>query len=243
MRTRSLLLALAAPLAVVPAAQAQAPGLGQIVSSLPAAAPSGGGVVDAATGSAGGLLAGAAPGVAAALAHTLGARGGDQQPRPGDPPPAGEGDDAPALESGVLDFAVGSLIAAAPPIGSTVGVDGTPPSLRVQVVSTLRQVHRSGSLKLLVRLDEAGIVALGGTLRPGRRAAGTRGRHSRALIRVPPTLLAFRRRGALTVSVQLGRQARRTLRRSRSARLSVVAVASDAARNQTPARRRLHVKR
>ena len=75
-------------------------------------------------------------------------------------------------------------------------------------------------------------------MRPGFRfvkkgAKTPKGKHSRALIKFGPTPLAFRQAGKLQITVKLGLNARRTLARSRNARIGVAMVAADVRRNQT----------
>jgi hypothetical protein len=90
-----------------------------------------------------------------------------------------------------------------------------------------------------VTLDEPGVVALRGAVRPGAARAfsgRTPGyRHPRATIGFPSVVLAFHRPGTLVVNLRLTKAARRTLNRSRDARLTVPLVAADGARNQVTA--------
>jgi len=130
--------------------------------------------------------------------------------------------------------------------GTTVAVDGSPPKVTFTLLTRLRTVVRGQRLRVRVTTDEPGVVALRGDVKPGlkrrtarpkaRRAPGTPPaaayRHSRTAIKVPTAVLAFRRAGSLTVSIKLGTAARRTLNRSRNARLTLAYVAADALRNQ-----------
>lgn len=224
---------------------------GQIVSTVAAPAGYDGGVVTQATG-AGGLLTGGAPGLVPQLDQALG--GG--RPRPTGPPAAGpeagggaggtgggqpqaSGQGGPVMDGEVLEFALVSLRA----IGAAYALDYTAPRIRGRALSTIRDVRRDGRLRLLLRIDEPAVVALRTNVRPGRRARRATGRHSRNLIRVPPTMLAFRRRGSLRVDVRLDRDARRRLGRSRDARVQLLAIAVDAGGTQAPVIRKLHVRR
>jgi hypothetical protein len=117
----------------------------------------------------------------------------------------------------------------------TILVDSRPPVTGVKVLSKARQVGKTGKLRLRISSDEPGIVALGGTVRPGiaRKVHGHRLRHhSRKPIHLPSAVLAYRKAGALKVAIQLSRKAQRNLRRGYNARLSLALVALDVARNQ-----------
>ncbi|HEU4978274.1 MAG TPA: hypothetical protein VFT42_05225 [Solirubrobacteraceae bacterium] len=130
--------------------------------------------------------------------------------------------------------------------GATV-VDVRAPKARVTLLSRLRRVGRTGKLRLRISLDEPGIVALRGTLKPGLRRklprALRRQRYSRRSTRIPSTVLAYRRAGSLTVTIAVSRTAERMLNRARDARLDLRLLAADVARNQAGARVLRHVRR
>src|SRR4051794_8565470 len=206
---RSTLLALAGALALVPAAQAQ----------LPLPLPGAGGAVDQVTGLVGGLAPAAPAPVQDALDQLL--AGG-----------------LPTLDPGALDGLLGSLglpaangnRAGAPgialPAGTVVGatngvVDGRAPTATVTVLSHLRVVRRTGRMVVRVTSSEPSVVALAGTLRPGmrRRRYGRTGTGFRSPVKVKRALLAFRRAGALRVTISLSRSVQKRLGQARDARL------------------------
>jgi hypothetical protein len=127
-------------------------------------------------------------------------------------------------------------------------LDGRPPVTKVKVLSKLRQVGGAGKLRLRISSDEPSVVAVGGTIRPGiRRKLATRKAraqaYSRKPIRFPAVVLAYRKAGALTVTIQFSRAAQKTLNRARNARTSVALVAVDVARNQLSRTAKATVKR
>ena len=130
-------------------------------------------------------------------------------------------------------------------------VDAAAPDMSVTVASTLRQIHKTGSLRLRVRSSEPGVAALGGAVRPGtayrkpkkKTARTSAARHSRKVIKFPAAVLAFRKAGELQVTVKLGRVARRNLGASRNARISVATVSADRYRNQASDTIRRTIKR
>jgi hypothetical protein len=239
---RTSLIATAGALVLAPAAHAQ----------LPLPLPDGTGTVDQVTGLVGGL-APAAPGPVQDALDTL-LNGG-----------------VPTLDPGVLDGLLGAI--GAPPGGARTGtptaggaaggvvgsgvsggiVDGRAPTVSVQVLSHLRTVRKTGRLVLRVGASEPAVVALAGTVRPGKqlRAKKQRGAREKARaaasfrrpIQVKRALLAFRRQGALRVTISLSRTAQRRLGRARDARLSLAVYAVDVARNQAVRQLKRHVKR
>ena len=145
-------------------------------------------------------------------------------------------------------------------VGGTtaIGPDGNPvvdaaaPNAKVRVLSRLTQIRKTGSLRLEVSTDEAGVVAMSGAIRPGlavkskkksKRARAAAVKHSRKLIKFPAAILAFRKAGKLQVTVKLGRTARSTLGRSRDARMSIATLAADLARNQVVSQAKHKIKR
>jgi hypothetical protein len=137
-----------------------------------------------------------------------------------------------------------------PSAGSTAGgttVDARAPKARMTLLSRLRRVGRTGRLRLRISLDEPGIVALRGTLRPGPRRhlprALRRQPYSRRAVRIPATVLAYRRAGSLVVTIAVSRTAERMLNRARDARLDLRLLAADVAHNQAGSRVLRHVRR
>lgn len=117
----------------------------------------------------------------------------------------------------------------------TVVVDKRPPNTSVRVLDTNRRVGRTGRLRLQISSDEPSVVALVGTVTPGR-AWHLRGRarklHSRKAIRIPKVLLAYRKAGALRLTIQFSRRAQRNIRGSYNTSVRLTLVAVDTARNQ-----------
>jgi hypothetical protein len=117
----------------------------------------------------------------------------------------------------------------------TVVVDKRPPNTTVKVLDRNGKVGRSGKLRLQIASDEPSVVALVGSVKPGR-AWKLHGRakklHSRKAIKIPKVMLAYRKAGALRLTIQFSRRAQRNIRGSynSSVRLSLFAV--DVARNQ-----------
>ena len=130
--------------------------------------------------------------------------------------------------------------------GATV-VDVRAPKARVTLLSRLRTVGRTGRMRLRISLDEPGIVAMRGTLKPGLRRklprALRRQRYSRRSTRIPSTVLAYRRAGSLTVTISVSRTAQRMLNRARGARLDLRLLAADPAHNQAGSHVLRHVRR
>ncbi len=234
------------------------PPLGTIVTqtgaTLGGLVPGVGGVVTGATGSVGGIVDAIQGTVTGALDESLsGVIGG------------GGG----ALAPDVLLTLLGTLVAnssAAPgtpgvggpaaggPIvlaGGSIGpggaiLDASAPRPTVTVVSKLRQIAKTGKLRLKIRSNEPGIVALAANVRPGtavRKKGAAPRKHSRKLVKIPQIVLGYRRAGTLAVTVRLSRSAQRTLGRSRNARMSVATIAVDLFRNQDSDRDKLKIKR
>jgi hypothetical protein len=235
---RPTLLATAGALALAPAAQAQ----------LPLPLPDATGTVNQVTGLVGGLAPAAPAPVQDALDALL--AGG-----------------LPSLDPGAVDGLLGTIgvpaaggsRAGAPGIGAagtvlgaTGGVvDGRAPTVTVTVLSHLRVVRRTGRMVIRVASSEPSVVALAGTVRPGQRLRAKKANKRtaraaasfRALIKVKRALLAFRRQGALQVTISLPRSAQRRLGQARDARLSLAVYAVDVARNQVTRNLKRHVKR
>jgi len=117
----------------------------------------------------------------------------------------------------------------------TVVVDKRAPTTKVTVLNRNRTVGRSGRLSLRISSDEPSVVALVGTVKPGRawhlsrRAAK---RHSRKTIKIPKVVLAYRQAGALKLTIQFSGRAQRNIRQSFNSNMKLTLVAVDVARNQ-----------
>lgn len=109
--------------------------------------------------------------------------------------------------------------------------DGRAPKVVVTALSRLGSTGRTGKVKLRVTSSEPSVVVLGGTIRPGKARKGSV--NSRKPIHFRAVTLAFRKAGALQVTVVLSRKAQRHLGAARDGRLSVQALAVDLARNQS----------
>jgi hypothetical protein len=133
-----------------------------------------------------------------------------------------------ALSDSTLQMLLQVLVVPAPDAAA----DTVAPTARITVLSRLRQIARTGSLRLLVTTDEPGIVAVGSSVRPGPALRGRSHGHSRRVVRWPSTVLTFRSAGALRLTLKLDRRARIALGRSRDARLKVGTIAADVRRNQ-----------
>jgi hypothetical protein len=233
----------AAPVPVsVPAAGGVVPTVVQTAGGLPVV----GGVVSGVAGSAGGVITGVQPAVAGTVGAAVGTvLGGVGAPgAPGAPGTPGGGSlPADAMDS-LLAAALGGAAAGGVYGGDgTVVIDAVAPTVRVRVLSRLTQIARTGSLRLEISSDEAGIVAVAGSVRPGPGTRGHTRHHSRTLIRWPSTILGFRSPGRLQVTIKLTRTARMTLGRSRDASVGVATVAADVRRNQRSAYKRLALRR
>jgi hypothetical protein len=218
------------------------PNLGTIITStgqtLGSLIPGLGGVVTGVTGVVGGLVGGVQDTVTGIVDQTLGGVIGGTT--------TGSGS---LLPTNVLNPLLGTLLhSSLPKPGATVPtapivltggkigpngavVDASAPRPSVKVISRLKGIGRDGKLRLEVRTDEPGIVAVAGTVRPGDAVKKT-AKHSRRLIKVPNVVLAYRKAGRLVVTVKLSRAAQRALGTSKNARMSVGTVASDLFRNQ-----------
>jgi hypothetical protein len=127
------------------------------------------------------------------------------------------------------------------PDGSVV-VDKRPPTTTVNVLTRNRTVGRNGKLSLKVTSDEPSVVALVGTVKPGRKWH-TRGKsHSRKTIKIPKVVLAYRNAGALKLTIQFSRRAQRNIKRSFNSTMKLSLVAVDVARNQVTRKMRRVVK-
>lgn len=131
------------------------------------------------------------------------------------------------------------------PSGGPGAADRSAPVVTVRVVSRLAHVARTRRLRLEVRSEEAGVVALASTIRPGvkRRSVAKGVKHRRSVIHVPTVVLAFRQAGTLTVELRLKAADAARLGRSRDGRMSVGLLTADVARNQRSERFKRHLRR
>ena len=117
----------------------------------------------------------------------------------------------------------------------TVVIDKRPPTTKVTVLDRNRKVGRNGKLRLQISSDEPSVVALVGSVKPGR-AWKLHGRakklHSRKAVKIPKVLLAYRKAGALRVTIQFSRGAERNIRGSYNSTVRLSLDAVDVARNQ-----------
>jgi hypothetical protein len=261
----SSVLALGAGATVVAApAQAQLlggllPNIGTIITgtgqtlgnTLNGILPGVGGVVTGVTGTVGGVVGGVQDSVTGLVDQTLsgvldGGAGG-------------------LLPGGVLDNLLGTLLGnssgvpgasgnGAPIVlsGGTVAtangifLDASAPRPTVKVLTKLKSIGSNGKMRLEIKTNEPGIVAVAGSVRPGTRIAkgAKKGvKHSRKVIKIPSIVLGYRKAGKLTVTVKLSRAAQRTLGKSKDARMSVGTVASDLFKNQDSDNVKLNIKR
>ena len=202
-----------------------------------------GGAVTGVTGTVGGLVTGTTSTVTGALQGTL-----DQV----------TGTAGGLLTPSLLDQLLAPLTgsAAGAPIPGSTGstgsspyamVDARSPNAQFRVLYGLKNVGRTGKLRVRVSLDEPGVVIFSPTVRPGRqtkaaRRAHRRARYSRRPIHFPTAALAFRSAGALRVTIRLSRRVQRRLGQARDGRMALALVTADLARNQSATRqkKRLH---
>ncbi len=226
--------------------------LGGVVNGI---LPGTGGVITGVTGTAGGVIGGVQDTVSGVLDQTLGGVIG-----------GGGG----ALPDDVLGSLLGTLLAnssAAPgtpgfggpnaggPIvlsGGTLGpngivLDASAPRSTVTVLSKLKQVGKTGKLKLRIKTNEPGVVAMKSNVRPGATVKAKKGaktaKVSKKLIKIPQIVLGYRRAGTLDVTVKLSRAAQRSLGKVKDARMSVGTIAVDVWKNQDSENTKLKLKR
>jgi hypothetical protein len=234
------------------------PNLGTIITNtgatLGSLIPGLGGVVTAVTGVVGGVVGGVQDTVVGVVDQTLGGVLGGANG---------------LLPTGVLDTLLGTLLknsTAAPGTPGTgnsggvivlsgaqpgpggVVVDMSAPRTKVKVISRLSEIGSTGTMKLEVRANEPGIVAVGGNIRPGAATVKAKtgrksARRSRALIKVPRMTLAYRKAGKLIVTVRLSRSAQRALGGSKNAAMSVGTIAVDVFKNQDSDNTRVSIAR
>jgi hypothetical protein len=226
--------------------------LGGVVNGV---LPGTGGVITGVTGTVGGVIGGVQDTVSGALDQTLGGVLG-----------GGGG----ALPDDILGSLLGTLLAnssAAPgtpgfggpnaggPIvlsGGTVGpngvvLDASAPRSTVTVLSKLKQVGKTGKMKLRIKTNEPGVVALASNVRPGATVKAKKGaktaKVSKKLIKIPQIVLGYRKAGTLDVTVKLSRAAQRSLGKVKDAKMSVGTIAVDVWKNQDSENTKLKIKR
>lgn len=212
--------------------------------------PGTGGVITGVTGSVGGVIAGVEGTVTGTVDQTLsGLLGGG-----GGALPADVVDSLLATLLGNSTGALGTGTTGGPIVlsGGSVGpggviLDASAPRPTVTVLSKLKQIGKNGKMRIEIKTNEPGIVAVAGRIRPGTAVKAKRGakkvKHSRKLIKVPQITLGYRQAGKLVVTVRLSRSAQRALGRSRNARMSVGTVAIDVFKNQDSDSTKLNIKR
>ncbi len=125
-------------------------------------------------------------------------------------------------------------------------LDASAPRSTVKVLSKLKQVGKSGKMKLEIKTNEPGVIALASTVRPGaavKAKNGSKAKVSRKLIKIPQIVLGYRKAGKLTVTVRVSRAAQRTLGKVKDARMSVGTIAVDVFKNQASENTKLKLKR
>ncbi|MEA2155608.1 MAG: hypothetical protein QOE11_1748 [Solirubrobacteraceae bacterium] len=225
--------------------------LGGVVDGI---LPGTGGVITGVTGTVGGVVGGVQDAVTGVVDQTLGGVIG--------------GATGGLLPGNVLDSLLGTLLgnsSAAPgsPATGTSGgpivlsggsvtpngivLDASAPRPTVKILSKLKAIGKSGRMRMEIRTNEPGIVAVAGNIRPGAgvraKGAKTAAKHSRKLIKVPSIVLGYRKAGKLVVTVKLSRAAQRALGKSKDAKMSVGTVASDVFKNQDSDNIKLKIKR
>ena len=126
-------------------------------------------------------------------------------------------------------------------------LDASAPRSTVKVLSKLKQVGKSGKMRLEIKTNEPGVIALASTVRPGAAVKAKPGakatKVSRKLIKIPQIVLGYRKAGRLTVTVRVSRAAQRTLGKVKDARMSVGTIAVDVWKNQASENTKLKLKR
>jgi hypothetical protein len=127
-------------------------------------------------------------------------------------------------------------------------VDARAPNARFRILYGLKNVGRTGRLRVRVSLDEPGVVIFSPTVRPGRQTKAARRSHrgtrySRKPVHFPAAALAFRQPGALRVTIRLSRRVQRRLGQARDGRMALALVTADLSRNQAASRQKKHLHR
>jgi len=224
--------------------------LGNTVNTI---LPGVGGVVTGVTGTVGGVVGGVQNTVTGVVDQTLGGvLGGSSGLLPDDVlntllgtllgnSTAAPGTPGTGTSGGVIVLSGGSV----GPGG--IVLDASAPRPTVKVLSKLRQIGKTGKMKLQITTNEPGVVAMSGKVRPGAAVKARKGtkaaKHSRKLIKVPQIVLGYRRAGKLIVTVRLSRAAQRALGTSKTAKMSVGTIAVDLFRNQDSDNAKVKIKR
>jgi ribosomal protein S9 len=211
----------------------------QVGGTVGGVLPVGGGVVTETTGTVGGIVTGTTGTVTNTVDQALGGALGGGGLLPTD-----------ALDSLLGSLGIVYLNGPAGPAGAggaggaagTTGpgglvLDARSPNARFQVLSRLSLIATTGRIGVRVTVDEAGIVAFKGAVRPGKTRKLAKGKRalkavSRKPIKFPSAVLAFRKAGSLRVTIQLSRQSQRRLGKVRDARMSLAVLTADVLRNQ-----------
>ena len=210
--------------------------------------PGTGGVITGVTGTVGGAIGGVQDTVTGVVDQTLGGVIG------------GAGG---LLPDDVLNALLGTLLANSSTVpgaansivlsGGQVGpggqilLDASAPRSTVTVLSKLKQVGKTGKMRVEIKMNEPGIVAIKSTVRPGAAIKAKKGQKtakvSKKLIKIPQIVLGYRKAGKLTVTVRVSRAAQRTLGKVRDARMSAGTIAVDVYKNQDSENTKLKLKR
>ena len=227
-------------------------GTGQTLgTTLDGIVPGVGGVVTGVTGTVGGVVGGVQDTVTGLVDQTLGG--------------VLDGAVGGLLPDNVLDNLLGTLLSNSSGVPGATGnggpivlaggsvtpggivIDASAPRPTVKVLTKLKAIGSSGKMRMEIRTNEPGIVAVAGNVRPGVAVKAKKGAkkvaHSRKLIKVLSIVLGYRQAGKLVVTVKLSRAAQRTLGKSKDARMSIGTVASDVFKNQDSDSIRLKIKR
>jgi hypothetical protein len=219
--------------------------LGGVVNGV---LPGTGSVITGVTGTVGGVIGGVQNSVSGVLDQTL---GGVLAGATG------------SLPDDVLGSLLGTLLAnsstapgAANSIvlsGGTVGpggqilLDASAPRSTVTVLSKLKQVGQTGKMKIRIKTNEPGIVAVKSAVRPGAAVKAKKGQKavkvSKKLIKIPQIVLGYRKAGQLDVTVRVSRAAQRALGKVKAAKMSVGTIAVDLWKNQDSESTKLSIKR
>ena len=226
--------------------------LGGVVNGI---LPGTGGVITGVTGTVGGVIGGVQDTVAGSLDETLGGilgGGGGVLPddilgtllgtllanssaAPGTPGFGGPGAGGPIVLSGAQMGPNGAVL------------DASAPRSTVTVITKLKQVGKTGKMKLRIKTNEPGVVALKSNVRPGATIKAKKGQKpvkvSKKLIKIPQIVLGYRKAGTLDVTVKLSRAAQRALGKVKDAKMSVGTIAVDVWKNQDSENTKLKLKR
>jgi hypothetical protein len=224
-------------------------------STLGGLVPGAGGVITGVTGTVGGVISGVQDNVSGVLDETLGGiigGGGGLLPddvlgtllgtllanssaAPGTPGFGGPGAGGPIVLAGGT-YGPGGVV-----------LDASAPRSTVTVLSRLKQVGKTGKMKLRITTDEPGVIVLKSNVRPGATVKAKKGskatKVSKKLIKIPQIVLGYRKAGTLDVTVKLSRAAQRSLGKVKDAKMSVGTIAVDIWQNQDSENTKLKLKR